>query len=357
MIRRRFPVFFSAVLFLSLFVSSQSAIAQSSSLSGAWVLNPALTQGPKEVGFNTPLVTDQAADSDRETRGGSRGRERAFMPKPESADDATRMSELTDEVREPPKRLTIADGPGEVVVTNERGEVRRFHPTAQAELIQLGDIPVNVTAQRNSDQLTVLYDIEPGRQLRYTYSRTTAPDRLTVDIEFVGKGGGDRVKHVYEPPSAAPQTPAGTGTAQRGSTRPGDEFKNLRTVGVVVDELSSQSISCGLSQSALETAISRRLTDAGFQVRKYQDQSPYVYVEILTTSLANGLCVSRYDVSLLTHAMTTLSYQESPVLVEISLLHEGGITGGSPAAHAENVIHGLVQYVDQFIARIREANQ
>jgi hypothetical protein len=59
----------------------------------------------------------------------------------------------------------------------------------------------------------------------------------------------------------------------------------------------------------------------------------------------------------LTHAMASLSYQQTPSLVEISLLHEGGITGGNPAAHAENVTHGLLQYVDQFVTRIRDANK
>jgi len=92
-------------------------------------------------------------------------------------------------------------------------------------------------------------------------------------------------------------------------------------------------------------------------VHRYQDQSPYVFVEVATTSVGNGLCVSRYDVTLTTHAMTTLSYQETPVLAEITLLREGGLTGGSPGVHADNVTHGLVQYVDQFIARIRDANK
>ena len=67
-------------------------------------------------------------------------------------------------------------------------------------------------------------------------------------------------------------------------------------------------------------------------------------MEVATTSVGNGLCVSRYDVTLTTHAMTTLSYQETPVLAEITLLREGGLTGGSPGVHAENVTHGLVQY-------------
>jgi hypothetical protein len=267
------------------------------------------------------------------------------------------VTQLTDEVRQPSKRLTIADVTSEIVFTDEQGQVRRLHPSGQAELIQMGDIPVTVTAERTGAQLTVLYEVERGRQLRYVYSRTANPNQLIVDVEFVGKGGGDKVRHVYEPPSATPQTTSGAPATGTPASHPGDEFKNLKTIGVVVDDLTAQASSCGLTQSAIETAVARRFTDAGFTVHRYQDQSPYVFVEVATTSVGNGLCVSRYDVTLTTHAMTTLSYQQTPVLAEITLLRDGGLTGGSPGVHAENVTHGLVQYVDQFIARIRDANK
>jgi hypothetical protein len=327
------------------------------SLSGAWVLNPALTQGPREVGFNTSLVPDPATDPTHGRRGSSPGGDRIVIPRPESADDATRMNQLTDEVRQPSKRLTIADVTSEIVVTDEQGQVRRLHPTGQAELVQMGDIPVTVTTMRNGAQVVVVYEVDRGRQLRYTYSRTASPDQLVVDVEFIGKGGGDKVRHVYEPPSAAAQA---TSTASAGdalASHPGDEFKNLKTIGVVVDDLTAQATSCGLTQSAIESAVARRLSDAGFTVHKYQDQSPYVFVEITTTSVGNGLCVSRYDVTLTTHSMTTLNYQQTPVLAEITLLREGGLTGGNPGVHAENVTHGVMQYVDQFIGRIRDANK
>lgn len=352
----------AALVAIFLFVTASSSRAQtSSSLSGAWVLNPSLTQGPKEVGFNTTLTSDPTSEATRGRRSGSGAPgERVLIPKPESADDAMRVTQLTDEVRQPSKRLTIADVASEIVLTDEQGQVRRFHPTGQAELIQVGDVPVNVTSQRSGAQLVVLYDLERGRQLRYTYSRTASPDQLVVEIEFVGKGGGDKVRHVYEPPSATPppgQTAAGTAGTQTPASHPGDEFKNLKTIGVVIDELSTQATSCGLTQSAIETAVAKRFTDAGFTVHRYQDQSPYVFVEISTSGLANGLCISRYDVTLTTHAMATLSYQQTPVLAEITLLRDGGLTGGNPGVHAENVTHGVLQYVDQFIARIRDANK
>ena len=124
-----------------------------------------------------------------------------------------------------------------------------------------------------------------------------------------------------------------------------------------MEDLSPQAAACGLSQGTLETAVSKRLSDAGFRVLRNSDEDTYVYVNVITTSLSTGLCVSRYDVFLYTHTTAKLSYQETPVLVQVSLLHKGGIAGGAPAAHAEGVLRGVQEYVDQFSTRIRDANK
>ena len=89
---------------------------------------------------------------------------------------------------------------------------------------------------------------------------------------------------------------------------------------VVVEDLSPQAVTCGLNQGALEAAVSKHLSDAGFSVRRNSDEDTYVYVNVITTSLSNGLCVSRYDAFLYTHTTAKLSYQETPVLVQVSLL-------------------------------------
>jgi hypothetical protein len=77
----------------------------------------------------------------------------------------------------------------------------------------------------------------------------------------------------------------------------------------------------------------------------------------MTASLSNGYCVSRYDASLNTHTTASLTYQPARVLVEVSLLHKGGIAGGTPAVHADGVVRGLLDYIDGFVTRIREANK
>ena len=54
-----------------------------------------------------------------------------------------------------------------------------------------------------------------------------------------------------------------------------------------------------------------------------------------------------------------MSYRQSqpPVLVEVSLFHEGNLAGGVPAAHGDAVKKGVLEYVDQITARIKDANK
>ena len=124
-----------------------------------------------------------------------------------------------------------------------------------------------------------------------------------------------------------------------------------------MEDLGPQAEACGLKQETLETAVSKRLSDAGFRVLRNSDEDTYLYVNIGTARLSTGLCVSRYDAYLYTHTTARLSYQQTPVLVQVSLLHKGGITGGAPAAHAAEVLRGVQEFVDQFSARIRDANK
>jgi len=67
--------------------------------------------------------------------------------------------------------------------------------------------------------------------------------------------------------------------------------------------------------------------------------------------------VSRYDAFLYTHTTATLAYQKTPVLVQVSLLHKGGLAGGASATHADAVLRGVQEYVDQFATRIHDANK
>jgi hypothetical protein len=138
---------------------------------------------------------------------------------------------------------------------------------------------------------------------------------------------------------------------------PYPELKGLTKLGVVVEGLSSQAATCGLSQAPIEAAVSKSLSDAGLSVRLNADEDTYLYVHIITVSVSAGLCVSRYDAFLYSHTTATLSYQATPVLVQVSLLHKGGITGGATGVHADTVIRSVKQYVDEFVTQIHSANR
>src|SRR5439155_11028507 len=134
--------------------------------------------------------------------GSSGGGAGAFTSRPESEDDAKRVQQLTAEVRNPPPHLTIVDTPTAVTITNDRAQSRTFHPNGHKELLQLDGVPVGVTAKREAGRLVVLYSVEQGRELRYTYSRAAGPPQLEVDVQFIERGGGDTVRRIYVPASA-----------------------------------------------------------------------------------------------------------------------------------------------------------
>jgi hypothetical protein len=366
-----------------------------SDFAGRWSINRELSRFPPEIGFGVDWASaggsgvGSTASGGRGRRGSGSGATGAFRTRPESEDDARRVQVLTAEVRTPSARLTIVDTPAAVTFTDDRGQSRTFHPDGKEEALQVDGVPVGVTAKREAGRLVILYRVEQGRELRYTYSRAASPPQLVVDVQFIERGGGSGVRLIYEPASAT-ETLAPAATAPSPATRtsgvgspvsaadsgkplaavPADrlpaqtfnqqrdaELKGLTKLGVVVEELSPQAAACGLNQGTIETAVSKRLADAGFRILRNSDEDTYVYVNVITTSLSSGLCISRYDAFLYTHTTARLSYQETPVLVQVSLLHKGGIAGGASAAHAEGVLRGVQEYVDQFATRIRDANK
>jgi hypothetical protein len=353
------------------------------SIAGRWSLNRELSQFPREVGFTADWMS-ATPSGDNSTGGaggsGSGGSGRTAFPVSRvSRDDATKRELLTAEVRDPSPHLTIAESATDITITPDKGASRTFHPAGREEVLQLEGVSVITTARLEGGRLTILYKVEQGRELRYTYSRIGSPPQLVVEVQFLERGKGDVVKRVYEPareatvPASAPARstpppPAGTARAavpaaadrpspQDFDQRPDAQLKGLTKLGVVVEGLSAQAVTCGLRQDALESAVVKQLTGAGFKVTLNTDDDTYLYVNVMTATLANGLCVSRYDAYLYTHTTARLEYHETPVLVDVSLLHKGSIAAGSAAANGESVMRGLQDIVGQFTTRIRDANK
>jgi hypothetical protein len=361
-------------------------------LAGAWTLNRQRSQFPTDIGFSADFLGALGPDGGPVggnrggRRGGGGGATRGGLGAPrivrETEEDSQRISTLTDEVRNPFEHLTIAVTPTDVTVTPDRAPARTMRTDGRDDTVPLGRVTSVANATWDAGRLVVVYKADTGRQLRYVYSLNANPRQLIVDVEFVERGGGDKVRRVYDPtvatdttaaPATAPASAPATATAAPAAPavptapttsasapidqRPDAALKGLTKLGLVLEDFSGDAVACGLKQDALETTVSKHLSDAGFRVVRHSDDDTYMYVNINTVKVSTGLCVSRYDVTIYSHAAARLPHTASPVLLQVELLHEGGIAGGAPAAHADGVTRSLLEYVDQLSTRIRNAGK
>jgi hypothetical protein len=384
----------STACMLTLLMPVPARSQESGNLTGRWILNRAQSELDKDVGFNP----DWLPPVGRSTRGGpagggargrrgsgDRGQPGGFTAPRESEEDAKRVQLLSAEARTPSPHLTLIDTRDTVTITDADDESRTLHTDGSDDYLKIHGLPVTAVTVRESGHVVVRYQVEQGRELRYTYTREADGPKLTVDIQFVEGGrAADTVRHVYDligPDDPCPTTPDVTSRVGAGvpavppagglrgaaptdtappepfNQQPDAELKGLTRLGVVVEGIGPQAAACGLTEAALEAAVTARLKGAGFTVLTNSDEDSYVYVNVVTGSLSPGSCVSRFDVTIYTHTTARLSYQPSPVLVQVSLLHRGGITGGASAGHAATVIRSVSDYLDEFIARIEAANK
>lgn len=337
-------------------------------LTGSWTLNRQSSQFPQEVGFSASfLPTDPNGTSDR----GGRRRVQS-----ETQEDASRVRFLTDEVRLPADRLTIEVTPALVTITPDPGAPRTVQPRLRDQALKIGPVTAITNTSWDGSRLTVAYEAGAGRVIRYTYSNGQNAMTLIVDVEFIEGGkGGDRVRRVYDrsDPNSAPSTTSASSSVTQPPAsvpasspppaaaaidqRPDAALKGLSRLGVVVEGIGADAAKCGLKQEGLETAVTKRLTDAGLRIVRDSDDDTYLYVNINTVTASAALCVSRYDVTLYSHTAAQLTHTAAPVLLQVELLHKGGLAGGGPAMHADDVLKNVLEYVGQFSTRIRDANK
>lgn len=385
---------------------ASAATAQSPlDLAGDWALNRQISEFPRELGFSATFIGDDLGPaSGRGRRGDTPGPPRAPRIQTQTEDDSRRVRFLTDEVRLPPDRLAIAVTPATVTLTPDRGAVRTVQPGKRDDSVNLGPMTAVVNAAWEGTRLVVVYRADGARTIRYTYTVTPQPRQLAIDVEFIERGGGDRIRRIYDPaPAEAPPAPAPAGTSSAaapppapaapgaspfgspfggapsglpgsapaaggaGSSgsgapaaavdqRPDAALKGLTRLGVVVEGVDSAAVKCGLTQASLETAVARRLTDGGFRVVRNTDDESYLYVNINTVTAGPSLCVSRYDVTLYSNTAARLEHTAAPVLIQAELLRRGGIAGGAPAGHGAGVQKSVLEYVDLFVTRVKNAN-
>jgi len=376
---RPLRVFLFATVIAFCVLRASASQPASPGLEGAWMLNPSLTQRPSEIGFSPDWARSEGARGGGQSegghgrRGGSGGGAIGVPPiGRESAEDSTRETQLTAEVRTPPARLTIIQKPDAILITDDQGRARTFHPNGTQDELTIGTVPLPTTARWDAGSLLIVFEVAQGRQLRYALSTSSNPTQLRVEVTFVEHGkDGDKVRFTYEPagatPSLPPPPPIG-GSAAAGSVPaapearpavlpPGSELRGLTTIGTVVEELTSSASACGLDQNKVKAAIAKTLADAGFKSQPFGDEESYVDIAIVTSRLGDGTCVSRYDASLVAQADATFPYVKGLVSVPVQLLHEGGMAGSAPATHGSAVVDALSKSVSSFVARIRSAGK
>ncbi len=384
---RSFLLSYTALLTTLASLAASPASAQTPSpLSGVWTINRQASEFPKEIGFNIDLPVPNgdgqtgASGASGGGRGGRRGSSGGgntrttggspFTARRESYEDSQRLRILTAEARTPAMRLVLVDNLAAVIITNELGQARTLHPNGKEESVDIEGIPMPVTSVRDGDRLIAVYHAAQDRDVRYTYSASGG--RLVVELQLLDHGAGDKAMRIYDngtgnnnadAPASASSSSGSSGGSRAATAsdpfdqRPGAEFKGLKTLGLLVEDLGPEAATCGLKHDTIEDALSKRLTAGGLTVRKNSDDDTYVYVNIITTAEPNGNCVSRYDAFLYSHATAKLSFHDQPVLVQVSLLHRGGIGSSISGAHATAVARGLEGYIDLFVTQIRDSNK
>jgi hypothetical protein len=370
-------------------------------LDGTWKLNRELSQFPRDLGFGMDVIgggRTTITDPGGRGGGGTSVSPGLAANRPASREEAENSKQLVNEVRNPPAGLTVASSAGTIVVTNEGGRARTYFPDGREAFTELDAAPVATVTRWEASRLVIRYKVEPGREVRYTVSRKASPPQLIVQAELIERGGRDTAVRVYEPAEAGepapapaerapqrappviplpsqgpgavqpppvpadaarqvvPAVPASAAPANLDQT-PGAELKGLSALGIVVEDLGAEAASCGLRQEAIEGAASKRLSSAGLTVLRNTDEDTYLYIRVITAATATGTCFSRYDAYVYSYTAATLSYGSRPALVQVSLLHKGGLTASAAKGHGDAVTRAITQYVDQFAAQIRDANK
>jgi hypothetical protein len=371
-------------------------------LDGTWKLNREQSQFPRDLGFGMDVIgggRTTITDPGGRGGGGSSVSPGLVSNRPASREEAENSKQLVNEVRNPPASLTVASSAGTIVVTNDGGRARTYYPDGRETFTELDAAPVATVTRWEASRLVIRYKVEPGREVRYTVSRRASPPQLVVQAELIERGGRDTAVRIYDLEGAGEAEPAAPAAAERapqqappviplpsqrpgaapppvaGDTArqavpavpssaapanldqtPGAELKGLSALGIVVEDLGAEAVSCGLKQDTLAAAAAKSLSAAGLKVLQ-TDEDTYLYIRVVTAATTTGTCFSRYDAFVYSYTAATMSYGSRPALVQVSLLNRGGMSASGIKGHGDAVTRAIAQYVDQFAAQIRDANR
>ncbi|MBN4048122.1 hypothetical protein JYU09_00920 [bacterium AH-315-O15] len=148
--------------------------------------------------------------------------------------------------------------------------------------------------------------------------------------------------------------PATAQTAQQ------ERLKGLTAVDVLIEGLSDQAASCGVTETGLTTAASKALLDNG--VRVDASARPTLYVNVNTMYLDQlplnlRQCVSNIGVKLHSFLTATVPHSAQPVFGKFMLADGHGMNASSSANHGQRTRDFVFELVEAIAVDIRIANQ
>ena len=113
------------------------------------------------------------------------------------------MQEVLQSFVEAPKKLTIVEGDGEILITDNEGRTLRLKADGRKVQQKLANGLVSVTRKTewNGAMLVTEVEIEDGPTIVQTYTRSEGGSQLIVTTRMTTPRGGQprEIKYVYDP--------------------------------------------------------------------------------------------------------------------------------------------------------------
>jgi len=150
--------------------------------------------------------------------------------------------------------------------------------------------------------------------------------------------------------------PATAQTAQQ------ERLKGLTALRVNVTPDNDDTAACGISETALTTAVSKALLDNGIRVEQHTvDSTVAPYLEVLVNNLhleAARVCVTNVTVNVGEWVYATPKHSNLPVYGRFELLSNiQSLATSSPADHGQTIRDMVFNIVEAIAVDIRLANQ
>jgi S1-C subfamily serine protease len=125
-------------------------------------------------------------------------------------------------------------------------------------------------------------------------------------------------------------------------------LQGLSRVDLVIDDLDEQDKECGLTKSAVRTAVMYPLSSSRIEVDQSADVVLYVAIGTLSFR-ADRLCVSHVKLQVLSVQSVMLSFSDLQTRAEVELWHSGGMLSSDRDSHARRITGSIEQRLKKFI--------